>query len=192
AAAIVLCRCAAEGREATIHSVQPHAVLEQSVLEWRIVWDKEVERKALTLSDEPFPRDTGGVILGCVDQAAKTICVVDFRPPPEDSTWRDNSFTRGWRGVAREVKEAEILTGGMVEYVGEWHCHQDAMFPVPGVKDIRSLAEARDALGLTGRPPVILIIGENHIRFHLLDAEANRLAIKEVEDWGKANYPMDR
>ncbi|MCP4689239.1 MAG: hypothetical protein GY859_14390 [Desulfobacterales bacterium] len=83
-AAIDLCRCAADGREATIHSVQPHAVLEQTVLEWRIVWDKGVERNVLELCDEVFPRETGGLILGCVDQATKTICVVDFRPPPED------------------------------------------------------------------------------------------------------------
>ncbi len=55
------------------------------------------------------------------------------------------------------------------------------MFPIPGVKDTRRLAEARNRLGLKGHPPVILIIGEKDIRFHMLNAEANRLAIKEVE-----------
>ncbi|MCP4688789.1 MAG: hypothetical protein GY859_12110 [Desulfobacterales bacterium] len=169
-AAIVLCRYAPGAREAAIHVVKPHGILEQTVLGWRIVWDNEAERSVLKMRFKESPRETGGVILGCVDQVSKKIYIVDFRPPPEDSERRRTYFKRGWRGVAREVKEAEILTGGVVSYVGEWHSHPDAMFPVPGVKDTRRLAEARDRLGLTGHPPVILIIGENDIRFHLLNA----------------------
>ncbi len=52
--------------------------------------------------------------------------------------------------------------------LGEWRGHREAMFPLPGMKDLQGLADARDEMGVVDHPPLILIIGENDIRFHMM------------------------
>ncbi len=142
---------------------------------WRIVWDMGMEENVLKMRWEALPRETGGVLLGFAEPATKSIFVVDACPPPEDSTWSNALFQRGSRGIEEAVEAARIRTGCKVSYVGEWHSHPDAMFPVAGWKDLHHLAGAGDEMGLTGHPPVLLIIGENDLGIHpLIFQPANR------------------
>ncbi len=52
--------------------------------------------------------------------------------------------------------------------------HPDAMFPIPGMDDLKQLADARDEMAVTGHPPVILIMGENDLMHHVLLFEGAR------------------
>ncbi|MCP4694388.1 MAG: hypothetical protein GY859_40535 [Desulfobacterales bacterium] len=166
--AIIACRGGAGAGRPVIHAVTPHASLEQNICGWRIIWDKGVERKVLEMRWNEIPRETGGVILGYVDGAAKFIFVVDVCSAPGDSTRVDSTFFRGDRGVAEAVKTARLRTGKVVNYVGEWRSHPDAMFPIPGMGDLDELARARDDMAPSGHPPIILIIGENDLMFHVM------------------------
>ncbi len=168
AAAVILCRRRKDARGSTAHCVEPYPSLTQNICGWRIVWDKGVENKVLEMRWKEIPRKTGGVILGCVDKLGKSIFVVDVCSAPEDSEATQTSFLRGSRGVSRAVETAKRRTGNVVNYVGEWRSRPDAMFPIPGMKDLDQLTEAQDEMALTGHPPVILIIGEDDLMFHVM------------------------
>ncbi len=157
-----------EPRDEAAHCVELHRMSDQHATGWRIVWDLGLEVEVLKIRWEVTPKESGGVILGRVDPDAKAIFVVDFLPPPVDSVWDNCYFKRGEQGVAEAVRAAARRTGGLVTYVGEWHSHPDAMFAIPGVIDLERLGRARDEMVLTGHPPVILIIGEMDLVFHML------------------------
>ncbi len=156
-----------DGRN-TVHRAKTRPAMEQRVHEWRIVWDKGVEEQVLEMRWKALPRETGGVVMGWVDHPTTTIFVVDFHAAPKDSEWKPTSFQRGSHGVSEEVEATKNRTGGKVDYVGEWRSHPDAMVPIPGMKDLMQLARGRDEMALTDHPPLILIIGENDIMFHLM------------------------
>ncbi len=168
APAIIACRGDAHTGSAAVHILKPHPSLVQNICGWRIAWDKGVEHKVLEMRWKKIPRETGGVILGFVDMAAKSIFVVDVCSAPEDSTLVHSTFKRGERGVSEAVNTARNRTGNVVNYVGEWRSHPDAMFPIPGMDDLKELAQAQDEMALTGHPPIILIIGENDLMFHVM------------------------
>ncbi len=149
------------------YGATPHPTLEQDIRGWRIAWDQGVETKVLEMRWKEIPRETGGVILGCVDRTAKSIFVVDVHPAPPDSTLHGTSFKRGAIGVAEAVETARRRTGGVATYVGEWRSHPDAMFPIPGLYDIEDMARVRQEMALDGHPQVILIIGENDLMHHI-------------------------
>ncbi len=167
-AAMVFWRRETDRVRADVLYEKPSYELEQRTCGWRIVWNRGVENDVLEMCRGNLYHGTGGVILGRVDEAAKTIYVVHFCAPPDDSSWTISTFTRGSHHVSKKVKRAGIQTGGVVRCVGEWREHPDAMFPIPGRNDVLSLAEARDEMGVTSHPPLILIIGENDIEFHML------------------------
>ncbi len=166
--AIIVFRREKDARYTPAYGATPHPTMEQDIRGWRIAWDQGVETKVLEMRWKEIPRETGGGILGYVDRAGKSIFVVDVLPAPADSTLHDTSFTRGAIGVAEAVETARRRTGGVATYVGEWRSHSDAMFPIPGLHDLEDIARARDEMALTGHPPLILIIGENDLMFHLL------------------------
>ncbi len=175
--ALMVVRRVEDARYSPIYGATPHLCLEQTIRGWRILWDKGVETKVLEMRWKEIPRETGGVILGYVDRAAKSIFVVDVHPAPADSTLRDTSFTRGAIGVTEAVETVRRRTGGVVTYVGEWRSHPDAMFPIPGLHDMEEMARARKEMTLSDHPRVILIIGENDLMFHV--AENNSSASHE-------------
>ncbi len=166
--AIIICRFDESAQKVTAHRVQPSPSLEQTVGDWRIVWDKELELGVMRMRMQALPGEMGSVILGGVDPKTKTISIVDFRPPPRVGDWSRSYFAEGALGASEAVQAAEIITQNKVSYVGDWHSHPDAILPIPNIEDLRRLAESRDIRGLTAHPPVILIIGEIDIRFHML------------------------
>ncbi len=168
APALIACRGGVEARRVESMDLDPQPSLVQSICGWRIVWDKGLETKVLEMRWKEMPLETGGVILGYADRAAKSIFIVDVCPAPVDSAFRGALFQRGARGVSEAVEVARNRTGSVVNYVGEWRSHPDAMFPIPGMDDLKQLARARDEIGVIDHPPVILIIGENDLMYHVM------------------------
>ncbi len=167
-AALMVFRREENGRYTPAHAATPYPSLEQKMRGWRIVWDQGVETKVLEMRWKEIPLETGGVILGYVDAASKSIFVVDVCSAPDDSWFREALFQRGSNGVSAAVESASRRTGNKVHYLGEWRSHPDAMFPIPGMDDLKQLADARDEMAVSGHPPVILIICENDLMFHVL------------------------
>lgn len=133
--------------------------------DWRVVWDTAVLETVRALRGAALPRETGGVLVGYIDQMAKTIFVVNALSAPADSVESAGSFTRGVDGLRDSITQMGRRTGGIVGYVGEWHSHPDRISTKPSVDDIRQLTFVAAFLREDGDPAVMLVVGEDDERF---------------------------
>lgn len=137
---------------------------------WSVRWDEGLEVKLRAIRQVHLPAETGGVLVGVIDQKLQTITLVDACPPPGDSQSDETSFTRGKTGVLDELKRCEELTRGMVRYVGDWHSHPAGYPATPSGLDIVLLATLADRLAEDGVPAVMVIISDEEIGISLGEA----------------------
>lgn len=135
--------------------------------EWRVIWDEGLEVKLGRLREARLPRETGGVILGYVDQKRRSIHMVDVLPAPTDSAESPAEFVRGAAGVREAIDEAASKTAGIVGYLGEWHSHPRHSSAEPSTTDDRLLAHLADTLVLDGVPGLMVIVGEGNVSISL-------------------------
>lgn len=131
---------------------------------WQIVLDPEVERRLRSMRAERLPVETGGVLMGVVDVAAKRIDVVDAWDQPPDSRGSLVLFERGTGGLGRRVFAAMERTLDQVRYVGEWHSHPRHHSTDPSTIDVVQIAWLTDSLASDGCPALMIIVGDEGIR----------------------------
>ncbi|WP_284077275.1 Mov34/MPN/PAD-1 family protein, partial [Herbaspirillum aquaticum] len=123
-----------------------------------------VKKLALTklyqLRDQTLPNETGGVILGYVDQKRDAIHLVDVLPAPLDSDANRTAFTRGAAGLPEAVAEAAARTANIVGYLGEWHSHPRFSSTALSAEDQVLLSYLADMLAQDGMPALMLIVGD--------------------------------
>jgi integrative and conjugative element protein (TIGR02256 family) len=127
---------------------------------WTVLIDRGLIDAARLIRREHLPRETGGILLGSIDQYRRTIALVDVMPPPSDSIGTTASFERGTQGVPEAVVEASRRTAGIVGYVGEWHSHPPRVSVNMSTEDLRQLLHLTMHLGTDGDPSVMLIVGD--------------------------------
>jgi integrative and conjugative element protein (TIGR02256 family) len=140
---------------------------EAKVSEWRVVWDEGLAEKLKNIRAESLPNETGGVILGYVDQKRKAIHVVDVLSAPTDSVASRAGFTRGAAGVREAIERAAALTANIVGYLGEWHSHPRHSSVMPSATDADLLAYLAETLAMDGMPALMVIVGETEISISL-------------------------
>ncbi|SHH42081.1 ThiF family adenylyltransferase [Bradyrhizobium erythrophlei] len=131
---------------------------------WQIFVDPEVERRLKCMRAERLPNETGGVLMGVVDVAAKRIDVVDAWDQPPDSRGSASLFERGTGGLKRRVFDAMERTLDQVRYVGEWHSHPRHHSTNPSDIDVAQIAWLTDSLASDGCPALMIIVGDDDIR----------------------------
>jgi len=131
--------------------------------EWRVVWDDGITKKLKRIRAELLPNETGGIILGYVDQKRKAIHVVDVLPASSDSVSSPDGFIRGTLGVREAIEQAAELTANIVGYLGEWHSHPRNMSAWPSVIDGTLLAYLTEMLAMDGIPALMIIVGETDV-----------------------------
>lgn len=67
--------------------------------------------------------ETGGMLIGRVSEAGRTITVVDILPAPTDSQRSAGLFVLGVKGVTALREKYESSTQGALYCVGTWHSH---------------------------------------------------------------------
>ncbi|HHF7367320.1 TPA: ThiF family adenylyltransferase [Legionella bozemanae] len=127
---------------------------------WRIVWDSETQAKVRGLRKSRLPQETGGIILGYIDQKINSIYIVDALPAPTDSISDDQGFIRGIEQVKEVVNSASKRTNGLVTYIGEWHSHPPGVSSNPSKLDSELVNDLAFKLYENGQPGIILIVGE--------------------------------
>ncbi|SDN23003.1 integrative and conjugative element protein, VC0181 family [Janthinobacterium sp. OK676] len=137
--------------------------VERKAGKWRVVWDEELARKVRHLRDQSLPSETGGVLLGYVDQKRNAIHLVDVLPAPIDSDANRTGFTRGATGLPEAIAEAAGRTANIVGYLGEWHSHPQHASATPSAADQTLLAYLADTLSLDGVPALMLIVADRDI-----------------------------
>jgi hypothetical protein len=137
--------------------------VERKVGKWRVVWDEGLASKLRQLRDRSLPNETGGVILGYVDQKRDAIHVVDVLPAPMDSDANRTGFTRGATGLPEAIAEAAGRTANIVGYLGEWHSHPRYASAAPSDADQTLLAYLADTLALDRMPALMLIVADGDL-----------------------------
>ncbi|MBW1668957.1 MAG: patatin-like phospholipase family protein [Deltaproteobacteria bacterium] len=103
--------------------------------------------------------ETGGVLFGERNDAAKVIWIDEILGPPPDSEASFKYFKCGFQGVEDANQEKIKRTRGSVRYQGLWHTHPDSM-PIPSATDIVSMK----TLSLEHDPPhprtLMIIVGQ--------------------------------
>lgn len=150
-----------------VEVVRVEISIERTLGEWRVIWDEGLAEKLKGIRRESLPNETGGVILGYVDQKRKAIHVVDVLPAPIDSVANQAEFTRGTTGVKKAIERAAELTANIVGYLGEWHSHPRHSSATPSATDTVLLAYLAENLAMDGVPALMVIVGEHDISVSL-------------------------
>lgn len=136
-----------------------HDVLEAESQGWRVVLSRGSQQKLVELRQAALPRETGGIIVGFVDQVTQSIFVVDVLPEPRDSSGTCASFVRGTESVMQTLEEIQERTANVVGYLGEWHSHPANHSPAPSVADFKLVDYLAKVLAQDGLPALMMIIG---------------------------------
>jgi hypothetical protein len=146
----------------TATSLTPHRTHLMALAEgWTVVTDDYLLQQLVGLRAMALPNETGGVLVGSFDIAARTAYVVDTIPSPPDSTERPSHYVRGSVGLDDAIRAIENDTAGQLHYVGEWHAHPQGRPCLPSDDDAKLFAWLADRVMADGFPPLMLIVGDD-------------------------------
>lgn len=128
--------------------------------DWTLVVDDMLTARVAELRLKKLPRETGGVLIGAYDLARKIVYIVDTIPSPPDSEEWPTLYIRGSKGLKPQVDRIHEMTGGQLEYVGEWHSHPDGCPTLPSGDDRQVFTWLTEHLSLAGLPALMAIVGE--------------------------------
>ncbi|OZD37401.1 hypothetical protein CH252_33145 [Rhodococcus sp. 06-1477-1B] len=101
--------------------------------------------------------ETGGMLLGMVDEAISTIYVDSATGPPPDSHLSAIYFDHGVDGTQATVSRSLTNTGDRVGFVGMWHTHPNGR-AAPSEIDESGMSQIVSSAGM-GRRALMLILG---------------------------------
>lgn len=84
--------------------------------------------------------ETGGILIGRIDDACRAIWVTAAESPPPDSERALRFFRHGLHGVRERIAEWKAASGGHARFAGMWHTHPGSA-PVPSDHDRTSMDE---------------------------------------------------
>jgi integrative and conjugative element protein (TIGR02256 family) len=102
--------------------------------------------------------ETGGLLFGERNAAARVLWVSEASGPPSDSKASATGFECGVAGVADLNKEKRHRTRGSVAHVGMWHTHPDSA-PRPSDTDLAGMCQIVKAVDPPTPESLLLILG---------------------------------
>ena len=132
-----------------------HACREPDVIS--IALSEEVKTEIIAITQASPKAETGGVLIGYVDERRRAVVLRATGPGPE-AEQSATIFSRDVPFVQKEIERAAAELGERGLYVGEWHSHLEAE-PQPSLTDIRSLFGIALAPNYLTRCPVMIIAG---------------------------------
>lgn len=102
--------------------------------------------------------ETGGVLFGQRDDAARVIWVDEAMGPPLDSEASEEGFLCGTIGVQERDEQLNSETNGTTRFVGMWHTHPDGI-PSPSTEDHLGVGRLLALSGRSTERVLMLIIG---------------------------------
>ena len=143
-------------------------------------------RRALAL-----PAETGGILLGTVDTAAKVIHICMTLASPPDSVGSSTGFERGISGLRSRIATIASETSGQMSYVGEWHSHPAGSATTPSVTDLLQVADLATFLDLSRTPALMVIVGDQGWRLVAadLDGKGSLTLVSEIVDAAPLPFP---
>jgi len=123
----------------------------------RLVMSKEVHETTVALAESSPDAETGGILIGFVDENRRAIVLRATGPGPRAERTRAR-FSRDVEYVQMELDRAASELGERGAYVGEWHSHL-VTDPQPSPIDVESLFGVSAAPNYLTRCPVMVITG---------------------------------
>lgn len=122
-----------------------------------LVMPDEVRQSLRAMTEASPEAETGGVLIGFVDERGRAVALRATGPGPNaEQTAR--RFRRDVQFVQSELDRAASELGDQGQYIGEWHSHLVA-HPQPSPTDIDSLVGISRALNYPTRCPIMVIVG---------------------------------
>lgn len=157
-----------DGSVSVVHA-SPSSARREELVGWTVLLDDELAAKVAAWRMAALPAETGGALVGVVDNRRRVITIVDALPPPSDSHGDPDGFTRGTEGLEQRLRDIAARTADMVRYIGEWHTHPCRSTSTPSSTDLEQLVSLRHELRREGLPATMLIAGADGERVILLD-----------------------
>jgi hypothetical protein len=130
---------------------------------WSVVFDEYTLSLLRKARSTKLPNETGGVLIGAVDQLTNTVYVVDSILSPPDSKEYPYSYYRGIDGLEDELLKLSACTANNLYYIGEWHSHPDNCSVNRSDDDMILFNWIADHLGGIGLPPLMVIVGDKDL-----------------------------
>lgn len=102
--------------------------------------------------------ETGGLLLGEIDDSLRSISIDVATGPPRDSKKSPDHFLCGIEGTEEQCKYYAEKSGNSTNFVGVWHTHPVSM-PEPSSVDLEAMAQLLHCQDKTPRHVVMLIVG---------------------------------
>ena len=102
--------------------------------------------------------ETGGLLFGEYDDAAKIIWVREVVGPPPDSEHSPDLFLCGTVGTREAAEQLDRNSGGSNRYVGMWHTHPRSL-PTPSLTDRKGMERLLNEVPIPPRRTLLLILG---------------------------------
>ena len=136
-------------------------------------WQVHVNQRATTKIDEETKRwpdvETGGVLMGRVSEASRTVHVVDVLDAPQDSTRSATKFVLGTEGLRQQMEEYSEAIHWSLYCLGTWHSHLFSSGP-----STTDLATAKMVSRQRVTPFIFLIHTPAGLRAYLGDFEDHK------------------
>ena len=101
--------------------------------------------------------ETGGLLFGELNQAARVLWVTEVDGPPPDSQGDEHHFTCGTEGTKEAAEKRDSRFRGSVSCVGTWHTHPTSA-PLPSCVDFRAVTQLLAEPGIARRTCLLLIL----------------------------------
>lgn len=102
--------------------------------------------------------ETGGLLWGYWDDAARIILIMDASGPPPDSRHDPGHFICGTAGTKEEHQSRTASSFGASGFIGMWHTHPDVP-PMQSGEDIAGMTDLVARAGRNRRRALMLIFG---------------------------------
>lgn len=132
----------------------------ENAQDWNVRMPARISRQLQEELLVALPTEAGGILIGYIHYKQRTIYVTRALPPPLDSQGWPYAFRMGVQDVPEEVRQIRERTGGLIDYVGEWHSHPRGSQQLSR-RDLEAAEQVAANLSRVGLPTHIMIVSHN-------------------------------
>jgi integrative and conjugative element protein (TIGR02256 family) len=137
---------------------------------WQVRLKNGVKESLHTAFRKAMPNETGGLLIGRINQKAKIIYVTNLLNAPSDSVSSPCAFKMGVDDIPQEINKVDELTGGMLGYVGEWHTHPNGETRLSSIDEntVKVIKKHLDCIPL---PTHVMIVTKNGLHPYIFSSK---------------------
>lgn len=108
------------------------------------------------------PNETGGILIGRINQHRKTVHITRIIDAPPDSEGFPFSFKMGVINLSKEIIDIYNKTGQQIYYLGEWHSHPNGGSRLSST-DKNAMNQIKNYLDKMSIPTIVMVVTPTNI-----------------------------